>query len=660
MKPKATPFPILLVIAAGACGHEGDRSPQLRSNPNWIAAATRQLGDATLIENRASRELMAVRRGDGPVSSTRLVFWGDQPVAIDSAGYHFAANSEGHEILMFDPGLDFLGALSPQDADGRRIQRPQVVAAGPGDRLAAFEAAGSITLFDRWGREFRRLEPRFAYAVGAWGPRARLILSRSPFTVPFNFEPEDPPLLIAFDPERPEKSHGIGQAHEALQSIYIHAANAGGVTVDSTGHVYYAALARPEVHKYAPDGSRVWVSRRPVDFGTPEPRLVPNPEGTPRLLLPTVQRAIAIGPDGLIYVRTAADSAGSRDRLDVLDPARGIWLRSAALDTSTAVLIGRRGAVWELPRGALLADRSSERREFRSFTLETFDGDRLTLEDLKGKVTLIAFWASWCGPCREELPLLDSLRSAVDQPDFQVIGLNEDVNESDARAFAEELRLQMTLLAGKGRMRQRYHYSGLPYTVLLDREGRIIREYYGFGGRAAFDVEVAGRVHAELGHGEHVEDTAGTAPTHEHAEDSSEPVPTHPRAGPSGVPAHPHEHDHGSDREVTGDEIAALILHQNGLVRLQPDAFADVPYRHWEIVRSALAQIDVESNGFMEEYSGSFELVQLLSLKTQLHVDVERFPELGVGAPFREAWRNHIRTIEFFLSSYQQLSASDR
>jgi hypothetical protein len=53
-------------------------------------------------------------------------------------------------------------------------------------------------------------------------------------------------------------------------------------------------------------------------------------------------------------------------------------------------------------------------------------------------------------------------------------------------------------------MRARYHYGGLPYSVLLDREGRVIREYYGFGGREAFDREVAAGVRAELGPAEKV------------------------------------------------------------------------------------------------------------------------------------------------------------
>jgi thiol-disulfide isomerase/thioredoxin len=150
---------------------------------------------------------------------------------------------------------------------------------------------------------------------------------------------------------------------------------------------------------------------------------------------------------------------------------------------------------------------ADERRAFHSFGLETFDGDSLSLEDLRGKVALISFWASWCGPCRAELPVLDSLGSAIERDDFLVVGINEDVNEDAARAFAAMLGIDFPQLLGRGRMHQRYNYIGLPYSVLVDREGRVVYETYGFGGRAFFNREVVGRVMAELGRSaEHADD----------------------------------------------------------------------------------------------------------------------------------------------------------
>ncbi len=136
---------------------------------------------------------------------------------------------------------------------------------------------------------------------------------------------------------------------------------------------------------------------------------------------------------------------------------------------------------------------------FQEFALETFDGDSLSLADLQGKVSLVVFWASWCPACQAELPLLDSLNAAVEHPEFAIVAINDEWNEGAARGYAAAKGFRMPLLLGRGEMWKRYQYLGLPYLVLLDREGRVLQEYYGYPGREAFDAKVAGRAMAELG-----------------------------------------------------------------------------------------------------------------------------------------------------------------
>jgi len=138
------------------------------------------------------------------------------------------------------------------------------------------------------------------------------------------------------------------------------------------------------------------------------------------------------------------------------------------------------------------------RRPFPGFALETFVGDSLSLADLRGKVVLVTIWTSWCPACRTELPVLDSLPGTLSHPDFAVIGINEDLKEDAGRGFARALGLRMPIPAGRGRLRESMGYTGIPYTALLDREGRVILEYYGWPGRKAFDEVVAGRAMAEL------------------------------------------------------------------------------------------------------------------------------------------------------------------
>ena len=140
-----------------------------------------------------------------------------------------------------------------------------------------------------------------------------------------------------------------------------------------------------------------------------------------------------------------------------------------------------------------------ERREFREFSLETFAGDSLSLTDLEGKVSLVIFWASWCPGCQAELPLLDSLNAAVQHPEFQIVAINDEWNEGAARGYVAAKGFRLPMLLGRGKMWERYQYLGLPYTVLLDRQGRILGEYYGYPGRQVFDDKVAARAMAELG-----------------------------------------------------------------------------------------------------------------------------------------------------------------
>jgi thiol-disulfide isomerase/thioredoxin len=174
-----------------------------------------------------------------------------------------------------------------------------------------------------------------------------------------------------------------------------------------------------------------------------------------------------------------------RSRLALLSLAASISISVSVLAFATACAPADAG--------------EAERRPFNNFALETFDGDSLTLGDLEGKVSLVIFWASWCPACQLEMPLLDSLHAAVSHPDFQIVAINDEWNEGTARGYAAAKGFRMPLLLGRGDMWSTYEYFGLPYLVLVDREGRVVEEYYGYPGRQGFDTRVAGRAMTELG-----------------------------------------------------------------------------------------------------------------------------------------------------------------
>jgi thiol-disulfide isomerase/thioredoxin len=113
-------------------------------------------------------------------------------------------------------------------------------------------------------------------------------------------------------------------------------------------------------------------------------------------------------------------------------------------------------------------------------------GDSVTLARFAGKVTLVDFWASWCDPCRDEFPHMAALYRQYDHADFEIVAISDDVDRARMLAFVREFRPPFPVLEGAGRMKQTYHYRGLPYSVLLDRQGRVIERLFGFGGAAEF------------------------------------------------------------------------------------------------------------------------------------------------------------------------------
>jgi len=114
--------------------------------------------------------------------------------------------------------------------------------------------------------------------------------------------------------------------------------------------------------------------------------------------------------------------------------------------------------------------------------LPTFDSaEPVSLADLRGKVVFVDFWASWCSPCRQSLPLYDKLRSDLAAADFVVlaIGLDEDV--ADAKAFLAEHPVKYTTLQNpQGDVAKAFDLKGMPSSYLIDRDGIVRARHVGF------------------------------------------------------------------------------------------------------------------------------------------------------------------------------------
>ncbi len=120
------------------------------------------------------------------------------------------------------------------------------------------------------------------------------------------------------------------------------------------------------------------------------------------------------------------------------------------------------------------------------FQLPSLAGRMVKLSDFRGRVVLLNFWATWCPPCREEMPALKSLAHAHKSQGLTVIGISMDQNAAVVKAYAEEAGLDFPLVMGTPKVAAAYGAVGLPTTVIIDREGNAVQGLVGRRSREEF------------------------------------------------------------------------------------------------------------------------------------------------------------------------------
>lgn len=438
--------------------------------------------------------LAAVSCRSQPDDGYTLLFLGRSPAARVGR-YSWAPDAPHSRLIAFDGDLHVVRTIT-----NPRISSPVAVAPYPGARLLITERTGEGVVFDTAGRPVREWESPFPASLYA-ADGTRIIASRSPYFVQFVGEDGSAPLVWLLDTLGIPRE-GIGITHVPDIRYLAQLVNAGPTAL-SGDVLYYAPLVRDEILRLdaSGGGSVVWRSSRGLIPEERDPRFLPGKSR--RVQHALINIAMTLGPDGRLYVLGAQDSAATQLRLDVLDRDNGRILLSQVIGTAaTAVAVNRRGQIRVLDPEKLLAQTPTLGREAFDppFALLDLSGKPVRLEEYRGKITLVNFWASWCEPCREEFPHMAELYSQFRRQDFDIAAISDDVSGSKMRAFVREFRPPFPILVGGGRMKAIYHYRGLPYSVLLDRRGRVIERIFGFGGDTEFErlrQTIAREIHAD-------------------------------------------------------------------------------------------------------------------------------------------------------------------
>jgi peroxiredoxin len=139
--------------------------------------------------------------------------------------------------------------------------------------------------------------------------------------------------------------------------------------------------------------------------------------------------------------------------------------------------------------GPVFASRLTQSSLAPDFSLQSLDGKTLRLSDFRGKAVLLNFWATWCGPCKIEMPWFVELQNQYAAQGFQIVGVAmDDASKEDIGKFAKDMGVNYPILIGKESVGEQYGgVPALPESFLIGRDGKIVDKIIGLRGKAEIE-----------------------------------------------------------------------------------------------------------------------------------------------------------------------------
>jgi len=124
------------------------------------------------------------------------------------------------------------------------------------------------------------------------------------------------------------------------------------------------------------------------------------------------------------------------------------------------------------------------------FELKSIDGKTVHLSDYRGKAVLLNFWATWCVPCKEEMPWLVAFQKQYAPKGLVILGIAMDASAEPVREFTKRVAVNYQVLLGNQRTADRYYVKGLPASIFIDRNGPITDQVPGGASRSLLENEI--------------------------------------------------------------------------------------------------------------------------------------------------------------------------